>query len=341
MITDLHRPHESLPDAAALIDAHQPGDQSPCKDLSGAGVVLKLLTALEDGDSQGILEESPTWPPWAPSGTWCPCWGDRTIVKAGLRLIGQGGRPGVDALLEQSAVHREPTASTLAFTAIPRINATDAWGPRSGGAAAHLRGGRGPAGLPRRSAGRTTAAARWRPRSPRRPWPASRGPPAAPQPGAGVVGEAGTTGHRHCGLPHYRAVRQALLRHLRGRGGGPGQRPQRGGLLPVRGGSSCGDFLLRFGGTPWPLGPPCGRRTWAASGGPQRVRETALPPDACAGAAAGLPPEPASLSPEMPRALSGWSPSAAETPSLCSGCTAWSCGTSPRWGTAATCGSPL
>ena len=129
VITDHHRPHESLPDAAALIDAHQPGDQSPCKDLSGAGVVLKLLTALEDGDSQGILEEYADLAALGTIGDVVPLLGEnRTIVKAGLRLIGQGGRPGVDALLEQSAVHREPTATTLAFTAIPRINATGRMG---------------------------------------------------------------------------------------------------------------------------------------------------------------------------------------------------------------------
>ena len=265
VITDHHRPHESLPDAAALIDAHQPGDQSPCKDLSGAGVVLKLLTALEDGDSQGILEEYADLAALGTIGDVVPLLGEnRTIVKAGLRLIGQGGRPGVDALLEQSAVHREPTATTLAFTAIPRINATGRMGAPeravrlltceeeedAAGLAAEICGGERPpppGGGPDRPGGHG---------------PHRGGPPAAPQPGAGG-GRRGLAprGHRHCGLPHYRAVRQALLRHLRGRGGGPGQRPQRGGLLPVRGG-----VLLR--GLPAALRrAPHGSRGHHAAGG--------------------------------------------------------------------------
>ena len=57
VVTDHHRPQERLPEAVAVVDAYQQGEESPYRDFSGAGVALKLLIALEEGDSHGILEE--------------------------------------------------------------------------------------------------------------------------------------------------------------------------------------------------------------------------------------------------------------------------------------------
>lgn len=38
VVTDHHRPHEFLPEAAAVVDAYRVDDESPFKDFSGAGV---------------------------------------------------------------------------------------------------------------------------------------------------------------------------------------------------------------------------------------------------------------------------------------------------------------
>ena len=47
VVTDHHRPQERLPEAVAVVDAYQQGEESPYRDFSGAGVALKLLIALE------------------------------------------------------------------------------------------------------------------------------------------------------------------------------------------------------------------------------------------------------------------------------------------------------
>ena len=58
VVTDHHRPQETLPAAVAVVDAYRKDDESPCKDFSGAGIAFKLLMALEEGagDLDDLLE---------------------------------------------------------------------------------------------------------------------------------------------------------------------------------------------------------------------------------------------------------------------------------------------
>ena len=55
VVTDHHQPGQTLPVAAAVVDPHLPGDRSPCRDLAGVGVALKLCAALEGGDYSAVL----------------------------------------------------------------------------------------------------------------------------------------------------------------------------------------------------------------------------------------------------------------------------------------------
>lgn len=129
VVTDHHRPHEFLPEAAAVVDAYRVDDESPFKDFSGAGVALKLLIALEDGDAEGILEEYADLAALGTVGDVVPVVGEnRLIVQAGLRSILRRGRPGVSALLDRCFSGKELTATGLAFTLIPRLNATGRMG---------------------------------------------------------------------------------------------------------------------------------------------------------------------------------------------------------------------
>ena len=99
VVTDHHRPQKQLPEAAAVVDAYRKDDLSPFKDFSGAGVVLKLLIALEDGDQEAVLEEFSDLAALGTVGDVVPLLGEnRAIVKAGLKLLSQGVRPGVEAL---------------------------------------------------------------------------------------------------------------------------------------------------------------------------------------------------------------------------------------------------
>lgn len=95
VVTDHHRPQERLPQAAAVVDAHQPGDSSPFKELCGAGVALKLVMALEGGDPQDILEEYADLAALGTVADVVPVLGEnRQIVKAGLSLLARGAGPG-------------------------------------------------------------------------------------------------------------------------------------------------------------------------------------------------------------------------------------------------------
>lgn len=129
VVTDHHRPHEKLPAAVAVVDAYRADDESPFKDFSGAGVALKLLMALEDGDAESVLEEYGDLAALGTVGDSVLMRGEnRLIVQMGLRGILRGGRPGLSALLGQDGAGRALTASDLAFTVIPRINATGRMG---------------------------------------------------------------------------------------------------------------------------------------------------------------------------------------------------------------------
>lgn len=129
VVTDHHRPQKNLPQAVAVVDAYQADDESPFKDLSGAGVALKLLIALEDGDAQGILEEYADLAAMGTVGDVVPVVGEnRLIVRQGLRGIAQSGRPGVSSLLERCSTSGNLSAASLAFTMIPRLNATGRMG---------------------------------------------------------------------------------------------------------------------------------------------------------------------------------------------------------------------
>ncbi len=129
VVTDHHRPQERLPEAVAVVDAYQPGEKTLYRDFSGAGVALKLLIALEDGDSQGILEEYADLAALGTVGDVVPITGEnRVIVQAGLRSLSQSDRPGITALLERCSAGKNIGAGNLSFTLIPRINATGRMG---------------------------------------------------------------------------------------------------------------------------------------------------------------------------------------------------------------------
>ena len=130
VITDHHRPQAQIPSAYAVVDAYQPEDQSAFKDLCGAGVALKLVMALEGEGAPEILEEYADLAALGTVADVVPVLGEnRAIVKAGLRVLTRGGRAGVDALLEQSGMAgKELSATSLAFTVIPRLNATGRMG---------------------------------------------------------------------------------------------------------------------------------------------------------------------------------------------------------------------
>lgn len=132
VITDHHRPQETLPPATAVVDAYRADDESPYKHFSGAGIAFKLLMALEEGtgDTEDLLEAYGDLAAIGTIGDVVPLTGEnRTLIRAGLRLLSESDRPGVRALLRDSGfTGRSLTATNVAFTLVPRINATGRMG---------------------------------------------------------------------------------------------------------------------------------------------------------------------------------------------------------------------
>lgn len=132
VVTDHHRPQEILPDAVAVVDAYRPDNTSPYKHFSGVGIAFKLLMALEDGagDVEDLLEAYSDLAAIGTIGDIVPLTGEnRTLIRAGLERLSQSDRPGVQALLENAGIAGKALTSTnVAFTLVPRINATGRMG---------------------------------------------------------------------------------------------------------------------------------------------------------------------------------------------------------------------
>ena len=132
VVTDHHRPQEILPDAVAVVDAYRPDDTSPYKHFSGVGIAFKLLMALEDGagDVEDLLDAYSDLAAIGTIGDIVPLTGEnRTLIRAGLERLSQSDRPGVQALLENAGIAGKALTSTnVAFTLVPRINATGRMG---------------------------------------------------------------------------------------------------------------------------------------------------------------------------------------------------------------------
>ena len=132
VVTDHHRPQAILPDAVAVVDAYRPDDTSPYKHFSGVGIAFKLLMALEDGagDVEDLLEAYSDLAAIGTIGDIVPLTGEnRTLIREGLERLSQSDRPGVQALLENAGIAGKALTSTnVAFTLVPRINATGRMG---------------------------------------------------------------------------------------------------------------------------------------------------------------------------------------------------------------------
>lgn len=127
VVTDHHMPNDTLPQAVAVVDMHQEDCNSSFKELSGVGVALKLVMAIEGeyADTQQVLENYSDLACLGTVGDIVPLVGDnRVIVKNGLMHIGNSDRCGINALVEESGIsNRRLKTGNISFTLVPRINA--------------------------------------------------------------------------------------------------------------------------------------------------------------------------------------------------------------------------
>ena len=125
IVTDHHLPHDALPKAVAVVDPRRADDHSPFKGLCGAGVAFKLCAALDGCPPEELLDYCGDLAAVGTVADVMPLTGEnRTLVKAGLKLLQQTDRPGISALLEEVGLEGKPiTAENVSYAIAPRINA--------------------------------------------------------------------------------------------------------------------------------------------------------------------------------------------------------------------------
>ena len=125
IVTDHHLPHDALPKAVAVVDPRRADDHSPFKGLCGAGVAFKLCAALDGCPPEEMLDYCGYLAAVGTVADVMPLTGEnRTLVKAGLKLLQQTDRPGISALLEEVGLGGKPiTAENVSYAIAPRINA--------------------------------------------------------------------------------------------------------------------------------------------------------------------------------------------------------------------------
>jgi len=159
IITDHHRPPETLPDAYAILNPNREDDPYPFKGLSGCGVAFKfaqaLCTAYTDGDSpappngaagrhperlwsKGRLFSHLDLVALATAADMVPVTGEnRVLVSEGIRQLHQSNKPGLRALLEVSGLQKkirdgqDLNVGNIVFQMAPRINAVGRLGSAS------------------------------------------------------------------------------------------------------------------------------------------------------------------------------------------------------------------
>lgn len=127
IITDHHIPDATLPEAFAVLNPKRTDCDYPFKDLCGGGVAFKLACALSEKMSQpGDLMYK--YLDLVTLGTCADMVKikdeNRIIVKHGLKLLSNGSKPGIAALLKLVGLENKSiSVGRLVFSVAPKINA--------------------------------------------------------------------------------------------------------------------------------------------------------------------------------------------------------------------------
>lgn len=129
IITDHHRPGDTLPRAIAVVDPYREDFEGVFNEWAGVGVAFKLIEALCDGD-EDILNEYLDLVSLGTIGDVVPLKSEnRSFVRCGLEKLNNQSRYGVEALRQVSGFYSHKiSASNVAFTLVPRINAAGRMG---------------------------------------------------------------------------------------------------------------------------------------------------------------------------------------------------------------------
>ena len=125
VVTDHHQIGETLPRAEAVVNPHRTENDIAFHDFAGVGVAFKLACAIY-GDTEDMLYQFADLVALGTISDVMPLVDEnRAFVKAGIKLINSGSRIGIEALKKAAgAGDKKLTATDIAFTLCPRINAT-------------------------------------------------------------------------------------------------------------------------------------------------------------------------------------------------------------------------
>lgn len=127
IVTDHHQVPEMLPDAAAVVNPHRPGDPYPFKELAGVGIAWKLVVAyLQLYPNQDIDPDQ--WLDFVAIGTVVDVaelvGENRSLVKRGIALMQMHPRQGLFSLSQVAGIKLDNlNAGNLGFGIGPRLNA--------------------------------------------------------------------------------------------------------------------------------------------------------------------------------------------------------------------------
>jgi single-stranded-DNA-specific exonuclease len=130
IITDHHQVGEKLPQAVAIVNPQRHDCTYPEKQISGAGIAYKLVTALareimSQEDADHFLKWSLDLVAMGTVADIMPMRGEnRAFVFFGLKVIGKERRPGIRALLQQKrSSQKTVNTMTIGYQLGPMINA--------------------------------------------------------------------------------------------------------------------------------------------------------------------------------------------------------------------------
>lgn len=127
VISDHHEPSGNLPDALAVLNPKQDGDEYPEKYLAGVGIAYKIAEALFIlQPSSFILDSLLDLVALGTVADLAPLTGEnRALVRKGLEQMRQTSRQGLFSLANMSGTDlRKANATTIGFTLGPRLNAS-------------------------------------------------------------------------------------------------------------------------------------------------------------------------------------------------------------------------
>lgn len=131
IITDHHLPQGEIPNAFAVINPKQSGCEYPDKNLCGAGIAFKLVSALVLKYGE-YFKISDGWEKWlldmagiATLADQVPLLGEnRVIAYYGLKVLQKTKRPGLIEIFNKTGVRMDKISEEdVTFTLAPRINA--------------------------------------------------------------------------------------------------------------------------------------------------------------------------------------------------------------------------